>query len=53
MMMNSRKRKKQTKKKEGNQEANLRKNIYSKREEQSVKPQHRDRSKIVSCSQYI
>ena len=44
MMMNNRKRIKQTTKKEGNQETNLRENINSKREEQSVKPQHRDHS---------
>ena len=47
------KMKKQTTKKEGNQEANLRENINSDREEQSVKPQHWDQSKIVSCSQSI
>ena len=44
-MMNIRIRKNQTTKKEGNQEANLRENINSKREDQSVKPQQQDQSK--------
>lgn len=48
MMMNSRKWKRKTTKKEGNQEDNLRENINSERKEQSVKSQHRDQSKIVS-----
>ena len=45
MMMNNKKRIKQTTKKEGNQETNLRENINSKREEQSIKPQQQDHSK--------
>ena len=39
MMMYNRKMIKQTTRKEGNQETNIRENINSKREEQSVKPQ--------------
>ena len=38
-MMYNRKMIKQTTRKEGNQETNIRENINSKREEQSVKPQ--------------
>ena len=44
-MMNIRIRKNQTTKKEGNQEANLRENINSKRKDQLVKSQQRDQSK--------
>ena len=36
---------KQTAKKEGNQETNLRENISSEREEKSIKPQQEDHSK--------
>ena len=46
MMMNNRKQMKQTANKgEGNQEVNLRENINSERDEESVIPQQRDHSK--------
>ena len=44
-MMNIRIMKNQTTKKEGNQEANLRENINTKRKDQLVKSQQRDQSK--------
>ena len=44
-MMNIRIMKNQTTKKEGNQKANLRENINSKRKDQLVKSQQRDQSK--------
>ena len=44
-MMNIRIMKNQTTKKEGNQEANLRENINSRRKDQLVKSQQRDQSK--------
>ena len=46
MMMNNKKKIEQTaKQKEGNQEATLREDINSEKEEKSVKPQQQDHSK--------